>query len=187
MVIQAIYEEEGAMSNLANPEVLDVGNHALRAGFRKALENAVIDVAIDKFGADREAFRSFLEGGFQGIGMMSDATLLHYASIDIGLGEVEGQVLTELSEALSEIDWREDHGYRVIWEIDVNGPNPEQAARRARDLMRARASTANVFEVRHREVPEELSVIDLQRLDLERDAEASREVSVTDVNMPELS
>lgn len=37
--------------------------------------------------------------------------------------------------------------YHVTWEIDVDGDNPVEAARKAWEAMRAQDSTANVFQI----------------------------------------
>lgn len=56
--------------------------------------------------------------------------------------------------------------YRVTWVIDVDADTPEDAARKAREYQIDPDSTANVFDVVNREIPEAKPVrIDLQDLD----------------------
>lgn len=160
------------MSDSANSEilpVLDAGSQVLKAGFRKALEEAVIEEATHYFLSYPDSLRSLLTHGTEGVAMMSDRALLDYALNSINVGEVGGHSLAVLASQMDEIAARDDLEYRVVWELDIHAVSPAHAARRARDIMRTAASTANVFEVRNQAIPEEVAQIDLQQLDEERD------------------
>ena len=174
----AMTEEDVDMSDSAKDDtfdVLDARNHALKAGFRKALEDAAVDEAARYFTGYPDSLRSLLKEGAEGISLMSDTRLLAYAINSMEIGEVGGYSLVDLASQLGEIDALDDHQYRVCWETDVNASSPVHATRFARDQIRAAGSTANVFEVQNHDVTEEQSQIDLLMLDLERHSEARRE------------
>lgn len=164
------------MSHSTINDVLDAERQALKPEYRKVLETAVTDAAVDFYlQGDPDELRQHLADGFAGITSLSDVGLLDYAIDSLDMRSLDGLGFSELALELERGTKRSEHEYRVTWEIDVSAANPVHAARCARDLVRGAGSTANVFDVRSVVVPEEATQVDLQQLDGERDAEARRE------------
>ncbi len=164
------------MSDSAIDGVLDAEHLALKPEYRKVLEAAVTEAAVDFYlQGEPDALRQHLADGFAGITSLSDIGLLDYAIDSLDMRSLDGVHFSSLALEMERSAKGSEHEYRVTWEIDVAATSLVQAARCARDLVRGQASTANVFFARNMAVPEEALQVDLQQLDEERDVAACRE------------